>query len=163
MASEKPYDPSGAATGRSAVPTHLYYSYHAFHGPSLDLRLRRGLLVFRRSADGYQATHTEPRIVEPTPRQWRALRRKLDAISIWSWELPAADPMVCDGGNWIIDVRYADRRMKMSGYHATPEHFGRFERALEAVLGLRKLVGEPFGYPATPPWRVQDPPLPWER
>jgi hypothetical protein len=54
--------------------------------------------------------------------------------------------MVCDGGNWIIDVRYVDRRLKMSGYHDTPEHFGRFERALADVVGLRRLVGEPFGY-----------------
>ena len=79
--------------------------------------------------------------LRPAPRQWRAFRRALDEIDIWSWRASYERP-VTDGFAWKVHIEYADRRIDTHGYAAVPDMraFTRYLYALQTLTGGR-IVG----------------------
>ena len=120
---------------------HLIYTYSA-RGPSggepkpewpLDPKLRE--LLGLEPLPG-------PDEIQPSPRHWRAFRKTLDRIGVWSWKRHYPNPPgFCDGTGWSVKIVYSDRSLVSSGDNCFP---GRDGRALSISVHERDNTFENF-------------------
>jgi hypothetical protein len=127
----------------NAIPQRFHARIGGFKG-SCEVQLQDGRLQYALSGRG----HKSHREVQPTPEQWRAFRRELDAIGVWRWRAQYVNPRVCDGTQWSLDVAYSDRAVKSQGSNDYPqatsdplsvpagsEMFTRYLKAVQRLLG----------------------------
>jgi hypothetical protein len=152
-----------------ALPKRLSIGIGGHFGPSYEVTLKKGRLTYmywppRDSCSRELETPLEPELrqllglkpqpqpeeIQPSAKQWRAFRRTLDRLDIWSWQRKYSDPFVCDGTGWSAEIVYPDRSLVSSGYNCFPGRDGRalritgderdntFERFSRAVARLVK-------------------------
>ena len=74
--------------------------------------------------------------IVPTVARWKAFRRKLDKMDVWSWRKHyESELMILDGTQWDLELRYPDRVIRSSGSNAYPDNFNAFLRAVRALIG----------------------------
>jgi hypothetical protein len=91
--------------------------------------------------------------IQPSAKQWRAFRRKLNQLDVWCWQAKYSDFGVCDGTGWSAEIVYSDRSLFSSGNNCFPGRDGRaisiradetdntFEKFCRAV---GRLIGREF-------------------
>jgi hypothetical protein len=87
--------------------------------------------------------------ITPTPAQWSAFRRALDAQKVWRWHGNYTKANASDTMTWSLKVEYADRSVVTAGAGAFPDRST--DRSLPKYafnhyqLALQELIGRPFG------------------
>lgn len=92
-----------------------------YFGTSYEVRRTGEVVMYRHRSHGDE-NWTEEAISIP-PERWRAFRRELDGLSVWSWKKnykPRVD--CCDGESWSFSAVYTDRRVQTSGSNAYPDY-----------------------------------------
>ena len=94
--------------------------------------------------------NVETQKITPTPAQWSAFRRALDAQKVWRWQSKySAGNATTDTTTWSLKVEYADRFVAAAGAAAFPDRSN--DRSLPKYafnryqLALQELIGQPFG------------------
>jgi len=82
--------------GAPGHPSELEASIGGYMGSSFSVALRSGALEYTRFDRGYEERGMER--IEPTDRQWRAFRDKLERWGVWNWCETYSDPDVMDPG-----------------------------------------------------------------
>jgi hypothetical protein len=132
-------------------PTRLQASIDNWGGRSYSVQLSNGKVLYseRSGADSPQIT-----TVTPSIEQWRAFRRALDTIPVWSWHAEYITD-VFDGTGWSLSVKYSDRSLVSEGGNCYPRAngekgpdllrtaaFQQLESAIEALVGGKTFRSE---------------------
>jgi hypothetical protein len=143
------------------LPKRLRIGIGGYFGPCYGVTLEKGHLIYTYSARGPSGGEPKPEWplepelrrllgLKPLPqpeeiqvsaKQWRAFRRTLDRLDIWSWQRKYSDPFVCDGTRWSAEIVYSDRSLVSSGDNCFP---GRDGRALSITVHERDNTFENF-------------------
>jgi hypothetical protein len=120
-------------------------------GHNYTVELRDGKLIY---TDGLGWSDNQAITVTPSPEQWRAFRRSLDAIPVWSWH-DEYFALITDGTSWSFSIRYLDHSLATHGGNCYPDAHGsigpavrrtvafqQFESAVEALLGGKRFRSE---------------------
>jgi hypothetical protein len=114
-------------------PVSLEVSSGGYGGPNYQLTMANDVLEYRGwdcSSDPIQVT------IVPTEARWRAFRRKLDKMDVWSWrERYESELLILDGTQWELELCYPDRVIRSYGSNAYPDNFNAFLRAVRALIG----------------------------
>jgi hypothetical protein len=87
----------------------------------------------------YSAGGARPVKITPTKKQWRAFRRAIDDLGIWSWRPQDCRP-AADGVSALILLEYADRSIDL-GVHCHDDLYGP-HTVLKSFLALvQELIG----------------------
>ena len=144
-----------------ALPKRLCIGIGGFSGPCYSVTFKKGRLIYTYSARGPSGGEPKPEWpldpklrelmgleplpgpdeIQPSPRQWRAFRKTLDRLDIWSWQRKYSDPFVCDGTGWSAKIVYSDRSLVSGGSNCFP---GRDGRALSISVHERDNTFENF-------------------
>jgi hypothetical protein len=113
--------------------------------PAHALQLDGTTLVYTIRVGAQVETHK----ITPTPEQWGAFRRALDAQKVWRWRGNYSQGSGTEAATWSLKVEYADRSVAAAGAAAFPDRstdkalpkyaFNRYQ------LALQELIGRPFG------------------
>lgn len=100
-----------------------------YPGPFYTVESDGPELVYLPREDGEQR-------ITPTPAQWAAFGRTLEAAGVWRWQ-PAYVPdlMILDGTQWELELGDGKRELRTEGDNAEPATFKVFLRALRKLLG----------------------------
>ena len=75
--------------------------------------------------------------VTPSPEDWQAFWKEMDAINIWKWEKEYIDKDIVDGQSWNLKFEYRGNKIESSGSNRFPQNFPRYEKALKQLLGKK--------------------------
>lgn len=101
---------SVAAKERAEAPTILkLYLGGSIYGPTYSVELWNGVLHYT-ERDGGKETEA---VVSPTPEQWRAFRKILDANNIWSWRRTKSRRM--HSRQWTVTITYRSSKIDLTG------------------------------------------------
>jgi hypothetical protein len=137
-----------ASTSIAQQPSRFQAEVGTFGGHVYNVELRSATLVYEDSVGFTKSTV----VLTPSRQQWRAFRRALDEIGVWSWrERYEPDGVIFDGTGWSLSLRYPDRSLVTEGGNCYPDAHGerssttevtatfrQFEAAVEALLGGRR-------------------------
>src|SRR3712207_1642804 len=85
---------------------------------SYTVELRDGKLVYE---DAAPRTTSESITITPSPEQWRAFRRALDEIGVWTWRQDyQPSEGILDGTSWSLYIQYPDHSVFSSGANCYP-------------------------------------------
>jgi len=141
-----------------ALPKRLRIGIGGYFGPCYGVTLEKGHLIYTYSARGPSGGEPKPEWpldpklrellgleplpvpdeIQPSPRQWRAFRKALDRIGVWSWKRHYPNPPgFCDGTGWSVKIVYSDKKLLSSGSNSYPgrDDFRRFSRAVARLIG----------------------------
>ena len=131
----------------SYLPTVLRFSIGGYFADCHEVEFVAGSLRCR-SAEGAYMFGPET-IRNPSREQWEKFWQALEAAGVWSWAPDYADPGICDGTQWSLQLEHAGRTLSSEGSNAFPgadsedfspaTAFGQFLSALRKLTGLRKL------------------------
>ncbi len=113
--------------------------------PAQSLQLDGTTLVYTTRV----GPNVEAQKVTPTPAQWSAFRRALDAQKVWRWHGNYNKANAPDTTTWSLKLEYADRSVIAAGAAAFPDRST--DRSLPKYafnhyqLALQELIGRPFG------------------
>lgn len=114
-------------------PVSLDVGIGGFCGPSYRITMANGVLEYR---GWYFSSEPIQDSIMPTETRWKAFRRKLDKMDVWSWRKHyKSELMIMDGTQWDLQLSYPDRVIRSSGSNEYPENFDAFLRAVRALIG----------------------------
>ena len=130
------------------LPSQFRLSIGGYFGRSYLVEQSADELIYhRRDESGQELVET----VAPTKEQWRAFWKKAERVKIWKWQPKYANPGVCDGTNWSVEIEHGCHTVTSSGnnnYPVTPEEpsfepepgklFKAYLRAVRSLLGGRE-------------------------
>ena len=131
---------SATAGERAEVPGVMkLFIGGSIYGPTYTVELRDGALHYTERNKGKETAA----IVTPTPEQWIAFRKALDANDVWSWRRTKSKQM--HSRQWNVTIAYRGAKIDRSGdgkapgrtpagYEGTIE-FNNFTKAVSALLG----------------------------
>ncbi len=134
-------------------PTTLSMNVGGWIWGSLDVTLRGDTLVVVRRPDYQPAVPPTTYRVVPTPADWGAFWRAIDAAGIRGWPARCANPNVMDGGGFELAIGYGGgARITASGTNAYPQRDGRCRDGTspeyDAFLkAMEQLLRHPFPGP----------------
>ncbi|HZE59350.1 MAG TPA: pilus assembly protein PilP [Burkholderiales bacterium] len=127
------------------VPKVLVATIQPGLGPAQALQLDGTTLVYTTRV----GPNVEAQKITPTPAQWSAFRRALDAQKVWRWHGNYDKSNAPDTTTWSLKLEYADRSVMAAGAAAFPDRstdrslpkyaFNRYQ------LALQELIGRSFG------------------
>ncbi|HEY2772551.1 MAG TPA: hypothetical protein VGK20_00735 [Candidatus Binatia bacterium] len=88
---------------------------------SIEVKLDGGTLHFIQHAPA--SDFLDPKVDHaraPSEKEWKDLRRTLDAVDFWNWKTNYEIPDAVAGRYWSVTVRYADRSASVHGRNAWP-------------------------------------------
>jgi hypothetical protein len=120
----------------SYLPKELKFSIGSFFSTYDSFELQEKSLTYRESELGEGFYHGPIRkSVTPSADQWEQFWRELDEIGFWRWKDKYDDDSVTDATGWTLDIEFAGRRKRASGYNEFPPGFDKFRAAVQRLLG----------------------------
>jgi hypothetical protein len=138
------------STNLPYVPASLKAYSGGYGSPFWEITLHKNRLIITRGKTGEcpQSTVT----VTPTATAWREFRQTLDDLRVWTWRAEYPNPGILDGGQWSLEVAYADRTLTTHGDNSYPgargtpnitfnptKTFNRYLAALKMLIGASVL------------------------
>ena len=115
------------------IPSKFEFDIGGYMGSSFKIVLTGEHILYTWYGRGYEEQGTDS--IEPTARQWKAFRSKLDQADAWNWDESYSSPDTVDGTNWSVSIQWDDQEVDSGGSNGYPP---RFKGILSAV---RKLIG----------------------
>jgi hypothetical protein len=126
-------------------PDRLHFEITGFGRETHEVEWRRGFLWHRQTEEGFSRP-IEARL-QPDPKQWEAFWRAVEAADVWHWKKEYLSE-VCDGTQWSLKLKIADRKVHCEGSNAYPgsddPDYSRSSAFSEFVRALRVLTGHPI-------------------
>jgi hypothetical protein len=131
------------------VPLAFETSIGGYMGASYSLKLHGGKLIYEECGSGYEPLLNVE--ITPVAKEWGNFWRACDKAGMWSWEVSYANPNICDGTGWSVQIRLPDRDISTGGSNAFPgdedcpeyeDYPPPFKKFLRAVRRLAR--GLPF-------------------
>lgn len=133
---------------QAKTPDQIEYYAGAFFGSSLWLSWDGTQLWRFRDALGRPLEGLEnwERLQAPSETAWAEMERRLGEVDAWHWRRRWSDPLILDGSEWSLALRWGHRSWKGSGDNASPPGFERLEALLERMARSRKIPGFPHAF-----------------
>ena len=120
----------------SLIPAQFEFDIGGYMGSSYAVKLDGEEIQYTWFGSGYEKLGTE-RIV-PTKRQWKAFRRKLERLDIWSWKNNYSNSDIVDGTSWSVRLSWSDQELESGGSNASPQGFVKVLSAVSSLIGKRE-------------------------